>query len=131
MRVRHGQAIDAGAANWTPYHDAVELQSEDGSHLDFDAAALRDSGPLSNAGMHYDHDAGCLWVQAHPLGGLLYRIDGFDGSRWTVRRHAGTGALQPAGHGTWGRFRVARFGTVKLALRVTSTTQPTQVMRLA
>jgi hypothetical protein len=131
VRMRYGQAIDSGASNWTPFHESIQLQSSDGSHLDFNATALRDSGPLSNAGMHYDHDAGCLWVQANPLGGMLYRIDGLDGPRWTVRRQVGTGALQPAGHGTWGRFRVARFGTVKLALRVTSTTQPAQVMRLA
>jgi hypothetical protein len=131
VRLRHGDAIDLNATDWTNYHEPIVLTSADGAHLDFSTLALTDNGALSNAGMHYDHPAECIWVQANPRGSALYRITGLAGQRWSVERIATNGALHDAGHGTWGRFRVAVLAGAKVALRVSATTDPLQVMRLS
>jgi hypothetical protein len=130
-RVRYGQAIDAGAASWTAYYDTITLTGSGAA--DFNSTNLQDIGTnvLTAAGAHYDHAEGCIWVQANTQGGQLYRITGISGSTWTVEKIAGTGALVAAGQGTFGRFRVAVLGSVKLAIRVTSTVDPLQVMRIA
>ncbi|MBI5256404.1 MAG: hypothetical protein HY855_07895 [Burkholderiales bacterium] len=135
VRVRYGQALigdaDATLHDWTPFIDAVTLVSSDGSHADFNAMTLADEGALSSAGIHYDHAAGCLWIQANPVGGCLYQVTGLATNTWTVRKIAGTEARYAPVHMTYGRFRVATVGGVKLAIRVTGTTDPLQVMRLA
>lgn len=131
VRVHHGRALDAKASNWTNYHERLNLSSSDGSHRDFNSTNLADDGALANAGMHYDHTLACLWVQSNVKDGALYRIDGLDSTSWRVSRQAGPAALSDAGHGTWGRFRVARMGGVNVALRVSSSTEPPQVLRLS
>ncbi len=133
VRVRYGQAIDAGASNWTGYHDSIALTSSDGSHLDFSAANLRDTGTnlLCSAGADYDAVGACIWVQANLAGSALYQISGLDGSTWTTRRVNGPLALTIAAQGTFGRFRIASMGSARVALRVTSTTTPIEVLRLA
>ncbi|MCV2364576.1 hypothetical protein LNV23_14070 [Paucibacter sp. DJ1R-11] len=130
VRLRHGQALDAKASNWTSYHERLSLSSTDGSHLDFNSISLADDGPLANAGLQYDHARACLWVQSNAKDGGLYRIDGLDGTNWRVSRQAGPAALAGAGHGSWGRFRLARLGEKDIALRVSSTTERLQVLRL-
>ena len=133
-RVRYGQAVDAAATDWTAYHDAIALTSANGTdHLDFNATNLQDTGTnlLCAAGAHYDHGAGCIWVQANTAGGHLYKITGIAGATWTVLKVAGIGALTAAGQGTFGRFRVATIGTTKIGIRVTGTATPLQVVRLA
>ncbi|MBI3367580.1 MAG: hypothetical protein HY021_03755, partial [Burkholderiales bacterium] len=144
-RVQYGQAIDltgSGAAgltyngrpvasnDWTPFVQTITLTSSDGSHADFNAATLADDGVLSSAGVHYDHADACLWIQANNAGGQLYKVTGLSGALWSVQKVAGTAARYGTFRGTYGRFRVATIGGVKLAMRVTSTTDPIQVMRL-
>jgi hypothetical protein len=134
VRLRYGAALDANASDWTPFHDVITLTSANGSdHLDFSAANLKDVGTnlLCAAGAHYEHATGTIWVQANPTGTSLYQVTGLGGSTWTVRKIAGTQAIATAAQGTFGRFRIATFGASKLAIRVTGTTSPIQVMRLA
>ncbi len=148
FRVRYGQAIDAGnlaSRNWNSVTDTITLSSSDGSHLDFNSTTLFDTtvtGDMSHetnwlcsAGTHFDASAdaaaGCIYVQANKAGTALYRITGIAGSTWQVQKLAGTAALSDASHYTFGRFRVAHLaGGAKLALRVTTTTGPLEVMRL-
>lgn len=130
IRVRHGQALDAKASNWTSYHDRLSLSSSDGAHLDFNPTSLADDGELANAGMHYDAARSCLWVQSNAENGALYRIDGLEGNNWRVSKQLGPAALLGHPHGTWGRFRLARLGGTDVALRLSSTTDPVQVLRL-
>jgi hypothetical protein len=134
VRVRYGAAIDSGAADWTPYHDLITLTSANGvDHLDFSATNLHDNGDtnlLCEAGTHYDHSATTVWVQANTAGGSLYQITGLNGATWSVRKIGGTAAVETAGQGTFGRFRVATIGTKKIAMRVTGVQDPLQVMLL-
>lgn len=131
IRVRHGQALDAQASNWTTYHEPLSLSSSDGSHLDFNPSTLADDGALANAGMHYDHSRACIWVQSNAKDGGLYRIDGLEGPNWRVSRQAGPAALLGHQHGTWGRFRIARLAGADVAIRLSSTTEALQVLRLS
>jgi hypothetical protein len=129
-RVRYGQALDAGAINWSPYYDAISLVGE--GAIDFVSANLQDTGTnlLCAAGAHFDAGENCIWLQANTQGGMLYKITGLDTGVWTVTKIPGTGAVATAGQGTFGRFRVATIAGVKLALRVTATTHPVQVIRI-
>jgi hypothetical protein len=135
VRVRYGAAIDSGSLDWTSYHDAITLTSTNGTdHLDFSAANLLDNGGtnlLCQAGAHYDHGGGVIWVQANTVGGALYQITGLGGATWSVRKIAGTAAVETAGQGTFGKFRVATLGSTLLALRVSATRTAVQVMKLA
>lgn len=137
VRIRAGEAIDHVVANsfgqkdWAAYMDAVTFTSDDGSHADFSAAAMADDGPLCDAGVHYDHAAACIWYQGCHVGSPLYKITQLDSrTSWKTQKIAGTGARYKAYHGTYGRFAVATLYGVKLALRVSGTTQPLQVMRI-
>lgn len=129
-RTRYGAAIDAGGTDWSAYVDTVALTSNDGSHLDFTEKALADDGPLSSAGVHYDDAEACIWLQANNVGGPMYKITGIAGAQWTVQRVAGTAARFAPLRMTYGRFRVAMIGGIKLAMRVSATTDPIQVMRI-
>lgn len=133
VRVRYGQAIDAGTTDWTAFHDVIQLESSDGSHLDFNAKNLLDDDTnlLCAAGTHHDAAAGCIWIQGNPAGSGLYKVTGLDGSRWTVSRISGATALTTSINGTYGRLKVAVFGNQRLALRVSGTEAPVEVMRLA
>jgi hypothetical protein len=134
-RVRYGQAIDSGnQADWSAYHDAITLQSSDGSHLDFSAANFLDQTSvnlLTSAGAAYDPFNDVIWIQANHAGSGLYEISGLNGKVWTTRRIVGASAPTTSRNGTFGRFQVFKVGTVKLAMRVTSTTSPVEVIRLA
>jgi hypothetical protein len=133
VRVRYGQALDAGATTWETYCDPITLSSADGSHQDFVAGNFRDIGTnlLCAAGVHYDDEEKCIWVQANFAGSSLYKITGLSGSTWNTERISGPAARYTAAQGTFGRFRVVRVGGVKLAVRVTATTDPLQVLRLS
>jgi hypothetical protein len=130
LRVKYGAAIDANATDWSSFHEPITLSSSDGSHLDFNRTHLTDDGMLSNAGVHYDHESACIWLQANTQGGALYRLDGVHTDTWTVSKQKSVAALWSSPHGTWGRFRVARFRSAHIALRVSGTTHPLQILRL-
>lgn len=134
-RVRYVQAIAGapvqfGRKDWTSYIDVITFTSDDGSHADFSAAAMADDGALCDAGVHYDHDNACIWYQGSKLGGALYKITNLDTLSWKIAKVPGVAARYDAHHGTYGRFAVATFGTVKLGLRVSATAHPVQVVRL-
>lgn len=136
LRVRYGEAIDATASNWSSYTDTITLTSSDGSHSDFSSSNLKggaDGGTdkLYAAGFHYDHAAACIWILGNNSGDQLYKLTDLSGSTWTVEKIAGTGVRYTQNHGHFGRFRVATIGAVKMAMRVSGTTHPLQVMRLA
>lgn len=129
MRVRYGQAMDAAATSWTSYYDAITLTGAGAA--DFTNTNLTENGYLAQAGAHYDHAAGCIWVQGNDVGSQLYQITGIATNTWTVTKIAGTGARYRPTNLTYGRFKVATIGGVKLAMRVSSTTDPLQVMRIS
>ncbi len=133
VRVRYGQAVDAGATDWTSYHNAITLTSLNGvDHLDFNSANLLDgaSPKLCAAGTWYEHANETLWVQGNQVGDFLYRITGIASNTWTVEKVAGTGALVSAGVGTYSKFAGGVRGFVTVAFRITGTDDQVQVIRL-
>jgi hypothetical protein len=132
-RIRYGQAVDAGATDWSAYCDVITLTGAGAA--DFTSANLEDTGEnllsqTAGAYDHYENITGAIWLQANTLGGQLYKITGIGTNTWTVTKIAGTGALVTGFRGTYGRFQVASVGGTKFALRVTSTTGQLQIMRL-
>lgn len=130
-RMRYGEAIDASATNWTAYGDAITLTSFDDSHLDFNSTTLVDGALMNSAGVCYDHATETIYIVPNTVGGLLYKITGLDGNTWTTEKISGTGMLTGAGHGTYGRARLATFAGKKFLVRITSTTTPVEVMRIS
>jgi len=129
-RARYGQAIDAGDKAWSKYCDTITLTSDDGSHLDFSVENLTMSGPLFGAGNVYDADTATLYIQGSTVGAPLYKVTGLDGNTWTTQKIHGAEALTESRNGVYGRMRLARLGGEKVILRVSSVTDPVQVMRL-
>lgn len=129
-RARYGEAIDAGSRHWAKYCDKIQLSSTDASHLDFTAAALQMSGSLFSAGNVYDVDTDTLYIQGSNVGAPLYKVTGLSGNTWTTQKIPGAKALTFSRNGVYGRMRLARLGGEKVILRVSSVTDPVQVMRL-
>ena len=129
-RVRYGAALDAGETNWAPYSDDITLTSTDGSHLDFNNANLMTGGDLYGAGSAYDPDTETLYIQGSVAGNLLYKITGIASNTWASEKIAGTGVLTTAVNGTFGRLRMATLGGKKVLVRVSSTLDKPQVMRI-
>lgn len=136
-RVRYGQAIDAATKNWTAYIDDVTLTSANGTdHLDFNAANIQAGAPssaLTDAGAQYDAAANCIWIVPNIAGKPMYKLTGFDaGNVITVLKlPSSTTPLHNSLNGTYGRFRIATIGGVKIGVRVSGHTVPAQVIRLA
>ena len=137
VRFRYGEALDAATTDWSTHEDAITLTSEDGSDLDFNQTAF--AGPLSYAGVTYDHPGQSLyvvgnttgpWVSSSDPGGQVYKITGLSTNTWNVQRLTTGGRRYPASNGTFGRLQVARFGSVVVLARVSSTTTPVQIIRL-
>ncbi len=136
VRMRYGAAHDAGATNWQPYMQVITLTSSDGSHTDFTPANFTDPGgeqPSKFFGATPAHDPvnNCLWMQGNEVGDALYRITGIDSSTWTTRRFNAVTATRRCINGTYGRFAALQFGAVTLGVRISSTSAPVQVIRLA
>ena len=135
--MRYGQAIDASASDWTPYIDVITLTSSDGSHADFTASNLSEvvSGGTSkfkDAACVYDADLDCYWVWGNNVGDLLYKISGLNTNTWTTQKFTGTGALYASSpHGTYGRCMIERPNGAKVLVRVSSTVDPAQIIRLS
>lgn len=133
-RIRHGQAIDSGATNWTPYSDAITLTSNEGSHNDFIKAnfTYATNSPMQCAGCVYDAAADCLWFQRNEVGGHLYRIDGISaGNTWVTTKIPGTGAIREGINHTYGRMYLATMAGSKILVRMTTIYHPIQVMRIS
>ncbi len=131
-RVRYGDAETADASDWTSYHEIITLTGP--GAVDFTVEALNDAGTaanlLSQGGAHYLHSAGEIWVCPVPVGKPLYRVTGLSSATWNVEKLAGSETLTPSGTSTYGRFVVYDMAGVKIGLRVSSTSNPIEVIRL-
>lgn len=134
VRMRYGQAIDAGVTDWTSYHDTITLTSVNGTdHQDLSTANFQDvlASPLQAAGIDYDHATQTIWMCGNLVGGALYRITGIATNTWTVYKVPGVSATRRSMNGTFGRFRALNQGGTLMAYRVSGTSHPLQAMRLA
>lgn len=129
-RLRYGQAIDAGVADWDAYFDTITLTSSDGSHADFNDSNLVANGKFGQPGFCYDHGTATLYVVSSTAGGEVYKITGIAGNTWTTQKLTGTGVLRVTYNGAYGRVRLANIAGQKVLVRVASTTTPIEVMRL-
>jgi hypothetical protein len=129
-RVRYGAAMDAGASDWTAYTDTITLVGAGAA--DFVSGNFADGGTnmLNGAGARYDAAAGCIWVMGNRAGDQLYKVTGISTNTWTVTKIAGTGALTACGQGTFGKFAIFDRGGAKMALRVSSTSNAIEAMRI-
>jgi hypothetical protein len=135
-RCRYGNGFDSGVqGSWSAFHDQVSITSDDGSHADLNNPAnWVDAQPLTPffaSGGTYDYWGNCLWLQSNLAGGGLYRLTGLNSNVWRSERIAGAAALTTAGNGTFHRCQVAVKGTARVLMRVTSTTSPPEVCRIA
>lgn len=136
VRMRYGAAHDSGSTNWSSYLQTIALTSADGSHNDFAAANFTDPGggnPSKFFGCTpvYDDKNQCLWMQGNEVGDNLYRISNLHLATWTTQRITGVTALRRCINGTYGRFAALQFGDVVLGVRVSSTTDKVQIVRLS
>ncbi len=136
VRMRYGDAHDAGATNWQPYMQTITLTSSDGSHTDFSTANFTFPGaelPSKFFAATPVHDPvnNCLWMQGNEVGDALYRITGLDSATWTTQRFNAVTATRRCINGTYGRFVALQFGAVTLGVRISSTSAPVQIVRLA
>jgi hypothetical protein len=130
VRVRYGAAMDSGNTDWTSYHDVITLTGPDAA--DFSAGNFFDlnTNMLNAGGASYDHEAGCIWVAGNRAGDGLYKVTGINTNTWTVTKVAGVTWPTSCGQGTFGKFVVFKRGIYTLAMRVSSTTNPIEVVRL-
>lgn len=148
FRVRSGQALDAGGGgsntNWSNYTDTITLTSSDGSLADFNSSTFHDNtifyppwttphvGNLASCGTHYDAAADCIYIQGNEVGSKMYKVTGLFTNTWNVETLPGVAALSLASQFTFGRFRAFTFSNgVTLGFRVTWTTAPIEIIRLA
>jgi hypothetical protein len=129
IKVRYGKAEDDQAKDWTNYCEAISLT---GNTEDFTEKNFADTGAnlLSQCGAHYLHGAKEIWVCPNLKAAELYRITDIDKNSWSVERIAGTGILTPGGAGTYGRFVVFEIHNTKIGMRISSTSEPIEVIRL-
>jgi hypothetical protein len=135
IRVRYGDAVDAGVPNdWANFTDKITLTSTDGSHLDFDQAGIYSDASGGNAmyaaGFAYDALCECLWFVTNNIGGKTYKITGLDGNTWRTERIMGAENLTRSINGTFGRLQVSNRGDVSTLVRVTSVPGYVEVMRV-
>lgn len=132
-RFRYGQALDASATAFGGYMDDITLTSANGTdHLDFSATNLQDTGTnqLCSAGVAYDHTTQAIYVCANKTDGAIYKITGLSGTSWTVLKLSNTAPLTVGAQGTYGRFALTRIGGALIGVRVTSISNPIEVIRL-
>lgn len=144
VRIQAGAAIDTNNPNlnWSPYTHAITLTSSDNSLADFTQSTFHDGtvfalngtpneGNFASCGVQYYHADNCIYLQGNLQGSKLYKITGINTSQWDVSTVAGVTALSLATQFTFGRFRIQEFddGTA-FAFRLTSTTQPIEILRL-
>jgi hypothetical protein len=128
-RVRYGKAETEKATNWTAFQDMITLT---GATEDFTEANLKDTGTnlLSQCGAHYLHSTGEIWVCPNIKDRELYRVTGINENSWKIEKIAGTGLLTTSGQGTNGRFVVFEINKAKIAMRISSTANPIEIIRL-
>ncbi len=133
QRVRYGAAETAAASDWTSYQDTLTLSGADAGDLNT-AGNYTDSGTnlLNGAGASYLHSSGEVFVFPNTSGNQVYRITGLaSGATGTVTKlGAGSALLTTSTNGTFGRARVFEHAGCKLALRVSDTANPIEVMRI-
>lgn len=128
-RVRYGKAETDKANNWSTYHDMITLT---GATEDFTEANLKDIGTnkLSQCGAHYLHSTGEIWVCPNTKDSEIYRVTGINENSWKIEKIPGTGLITTSPCGTYGRFVVFEINKAKIAMRISSTANPIEIIRL-
>lgn len=149
-RIRSGQALDSAGGsvntNWTNFTDTITLTFSGDAGSAFTQSAFTDytallSGVpqgtpqesfLSSCGTHYDHDLNCIFIRPNNAGAKLYKVTGLDTNTWNIETVPGPSALTLSYLFSFGRYRHYTFENgVKLSARITSTTSPVQICRIA
>jgi hypothetical protein len=144
-RLRLGQAVDAtttynGSTSWAGYFDSLTLTSADGSHNDFntqanfaDLNAPSVPSHLFAAGCVWDEATATAWVWGNNTGSDLYRLAGLGSSNTVTTERLPTTArpLSSSFNGTFGRAMLVRRGGATCIVRVNSTLERAQIVRVA
>ena len=133
QKVRYGPAEDAAATTWDAYQSTVTLTGIDATALN-NSANFVDGTALqlfNGAAAEYLHATGEVFIFPNIPGNECYRIIGLNvGDTGAVTKLSGSSILTSSVNGTFGRARVIQQAGVTLAIRVSSVSDPVEIMRI-